>query len=140
MNQTKVNASVVFKKILLILSLATASVVLFVFVLSFCLQKVSHYENLYFLVPYIISAFASFSIALFVKIFGKSDLFLVLISTLIFAFVFLSIGIFSQISKGNLLAVLIRQVVFIALSFVFSVILTKSKKKKSSKGKFKFGK
>ncbi len=115
-------------------------VVLFVFVLSFCLQKVSHYENFYFLVPYIISAFAAFSIALFVKIFGKSDLFLVLISTLIFAFVFSAIGIFSQISKGNLLAVLIRQVVFIALSFVFSVILTKSKKKNLSKGKFKFGK
>ena len=140
MNQTKVKFPAVFKKILLILSLSVVSVALFVFVLSFCLHKVPHYENFYFLVPYIITVFAAFSIALFSKMIGKSDLFLVLISVLIFVFIFLAIGIFSQISKGNLLSVLIRQAVFVVLTFIFSFLLSKSKKKNSSKGKFKFGK
>ena len=140
MNQTKIKFSGIFKKILLILLLTTVSVILFVCALGFCLHKVPHYENYYFLIPYIILFFAAWMIVLFSKLIGNNDLFLVLLCTLVLSFVSLLISIFSQMAKGNLLVVLIRMVLFVIFTLLFSILLQKSKKKRVSNGKFRFGK
>ena len=112
-----------------------------VFVIGFFLMKTPHYENYYFLVPYVFMALSALVTAFVAKFFKELDMTLALTTSGLMSIGFFISGFLMKWSAENIPGVLGRIAGFIVLTALFTVLFRNKKKKSKSKGgKFRFSK
>ena len=129
------------KKLLITLVPSAFLSVGFVFALGFLLLKTKHYENYYFLVPYVFMVFSAFVIAFISRFFQSQDMALSLTSAGVMSVCFFICGFIMKWQPENIPGVSGRMAGFVILTALFTVLFrTKKKKNKNTGGKFRFSK
>lgn len=129
------------KKVLMTLFPSALLSVGLVFAIGFFLMKTPHYENYYFLVPYVFMALSALVTAFVAKFFKELDMTLALTTSGLMSIGFFISGFLMKWSAENIPGVLGRIAGFIVLTALFTVLFRNKKKKSKSKGgKFRFSK
>ena len=129
------------KKILITFSATLLISIAFVFLLGYLLVGIPHYENYYFLVPYVFVAFSSLVLSFISGFFREQSMAISLITAGLISIVLIVCGFIYQWTGKTVGAVIGRIVLFVVLSALFTFFLRMRKKReKHTKGKFRFSK